>query len=108
MNKNNVSPGELVFVSLYVGLGDGDGSIEGNCIMPKDEWEKDVAVFEADLKARNGEPIDHDSVWGCYTVEMDAYEVKPCTAEEAVVIEKFFGKSSGDFRRPSEFTEKNY
>lgn len=108
--KKKIKPltGDLLFVSLYITLGDADGSIEGQRIISKEDWEKDVAVFQEHLASRKGRPLHHESVWGAYTVDMTDYTVKPCTAAEAAVIEKFFGRESGDFRLPSEFTKKNY
>lgn len=106
--KNKPLTGDLLFVSLYITLGDADGSIEGQRIISKEDWEKDVAVFQDHLASRKGKPLYHESVWGDYMVDMTDYTVKSCTAAEAEVIEKFFGRESGDFRLPSEFTKKNY
>lgn len=93
----------LVFVSLYVMLGDADGSIEGYKVMPLTEWEEDVAKFEAHLKAENITAVYNEGEWGGYEVVLENYEVQPITAKEAAVIKKFMGDSPGSFRLPTDF-----
>lgn len=96
--------GELLFVKLYVMLGDADGSIEGCRVLSKSVWDKDVQVFQAHLDEEEiGEVYREDEFFGGYHVGLDAYKTRPITREEALVLEKFLGTSQGDFRLPSEF-----
>jgi len=96
--------GELVFVKLYVMLGDADGSIKGCRVLAKSVWDKDVQVFEAHLDEDGIEEVyREDEFFGGYYVGLDAYQTHPITQEEALVLEKFMGTSHGDFRLPSQF-----
>lgn len=98
---------QLVFVSLYIMLGDADGSIEGTQVLSKKKWDKEVRGFENFLKKQGISDIESDSEWGIFYMNLENYTTKPITAEEAEVLKKFFGSSSGSFRLPSRFTE-NY
>jgi hypothetical protein len=99
--KTTATP--LVFVSLYVSLGDADGSIEGYKVMPLTKWEEDVAKFEAHLEAEGISGVYNEGEWGGYEVNLENYEVQPITPTEAAVIKKFMGNSPGDFRLPTDF-----
>lgn len=99
--KTTATP--LVFVSLYVMIGDADDTIEGYQVMPLAEWEKDVAEFNAHLEAKGISAVYCEGDWGGYEVGLENYEVQPITPEEVAVLEKFTGISPGDFRLPTDF-----
>jgi hypothetical protein len=94
---------KFVFVDLYIMLGDADGSIEGCRVLSREDWEKEVEVFNGYLSKEELSEVEGDSEWGTYYLNMENYKVKPCSAEEAKVLKKFLGSSQGDFRLPSEF-----
>mgnify|MGYP000964787964 CR=1 FL=1 len=72
--KTTATP--LVFVSLYVSLGDADGSIEGYKVMP-------LTKFEAHLEAEGISGVYNEGEWGGYEVNLE--------------------NSPGDFRLPTDF-----
>ena len=94
---------KFVFVNLYIMLGDADGSIDGCRVMSRKGWDKDVEEFNKYLLEEEVDEVEGESEFGTYTVSMENYEVKPCTAEEAKLLEKFLGTIQGDFRLPTEF-----
>lgn len=97
-----------VFVSLYVMLGDADSSIDGTAIISKTAWEKEKKLFAEHLEKINSTCVyGDDEHFGCYHVSLDNYKVKNCSDEEAEVIKKFFGKTTGGFKLPSEFIEED-
>lgn len=84
-------------------LGDADGSIDGCRVLSRKDWDKDVEEFKKHLLKEKVEEVEGESEWGTFYVSMENYEVKPCTVEEAEVLNKFLGSSQGDFRLPTEF-----
>lgn len=85
---------EYVFVEFYVMLGDADGSIKGNKVILRSEWDKMRSAFVRYLE--NSEHAewgyisrDHDH-FGEYQITLKCWTVMPCTAEEKAVLDKFF------------------
>ena len=101
-----MSTEKLLFITLYVMLGDADGSIEGHRIVTETEWNAEVEAFEKFLEEKDIAEVECDSVWGIYYMGLDGYTIQECTPEEAAVLEKFIGKNDGEFKLPSEFIEE--
>lgn len=99
-----------VFVELYVMLGDADGSIEGFAVLTKEKWEANIAKFEKNLAKKGISQAEVDTEWGLAEVDLENYEVKPCTSEEMATLQKFLPSSddhflveSGNFKLPTDF-----
>lgn len=93
-----------VFVSLYIMLGDADGSIRGTAVVPTEQWFRKIAKFKQYLAKRGTEHVTrtHDQ-FGEYHVTANAWTIQPCTKDEAETLIKFCGKSSREFVGPTDF-----
>jgi hypothetical protein len=100
-DQDSDSDKPFVYVDLYIMLGDADGSIRGQRVIPRAKWEQEVKDF---MEFTGGSATREDEHFGEYEVTLDNYKVKGCTAEEAKTLEKFLKKDYG-FRWPSEFVD---
>lgn len=106
MNNNTTFPSSHVFVTLYVMLGDADGSISGSCVKTRKKWDKEVKKFTESLEKRGLDCYSgEDEFHGSYDVNMENYEVQDCTEEEAKTLKKFGCDDFGDFRSPTEWIQ---
>lgn len=102
----NKSLSTHVFVSLYVMLGDADSSIEGSCVITRENWEKQVKKFKNFLSKKGIQYYEgHNEHFGMYNVNMENYTVQDCTEEEAKVLKKFGCDNFGDYKSPTEWIE---
>jgi hypothetical protein len=106
-NNNNPFPSSHVFVTLYVMLGDADGSISGSCVKTRKQWDKEVKKFTECLQKRGVDCYEGDDEFlGSYHVNMENYEVQDCTEEEAKVLKKFGCDDFGDFRSLTDWIDR--
>ena len=103
---------QFVFVRFYVMLGDADGSLKGNAVMPLAEWQESEKIFADHLK-KEGQHKLYDLEDGgsgmYYNIGLDAWKVIPCTKQEKEVLEKFvLGRKDYSFKYPEEFVGADY
>lgn len=98
-----------VFVSLYIMLGDCDGSIQGTKVFKRPVWEKEIKILKDHLKKidqKEIQVVDYKTDMSGHA-RIDSYTVYSCSLEEYEVLKKFDLDNTHTFLNPSDLVEQN-